>query len=62
MPCPERSDLEQHLLDVRTLTANRDLAEEKTAAMRAIRFATELLKEHDAAGHDGKRCPAAGDV
>jgi len=63
MSCPDRNELEQHLVDVRTLAANRNLtADERTAAMRAVKFATELLKEHDAAGHDGKGCPAAGEI
>lgn len=33
--------------------------EAKEAAARAERFAIELVKEHDATGHEGKRCPFA---
>jgi len=33
--------------------------EHKDAAVRAERIAIGLLKEHDASGHEGKRCPFA---
>ena len=41
------------------LLATLPLCEERDAAIRAERFAMELLREHDASGHDGKRCPFA---
>jgi len=60
MECRTKDELEQHLSDIRRLASNPALAsEERDAAIRAERFAMELLREHDASGHDGKRCPFA---
>ena len=60
MECQTKDELEQHLSDIRRLASNHSLAlEEKEAAVRAERFAIGLLREHDASGHDGKRCPFA---
>jgi len=60
MECQTKDELEQHLSDIRRLASNAALASEnKDAAARAERFAIGLLKEHDASGHDGKRCPFA---
>jgi len=60
MECQTKNDLEQHLSDIRRLAASPSLAsEERDAAVRAERFAIGLVKEHDAWGHDGKRCPFA---
>jgi hypothetical protein len=60
MECQTKDELEQHLSDIRRLATNRALtAEEKDAAARAERFAIGLLREHDQAGHHGKRCPFA---
>jgi hypothetical protein len=60
MECQTKDELEQHLSDIRRLASNHSLApEEKEAAVRAERFAIGLLREHDASGHDGKRCPYA---
>jgi hypothetical protein len=60
MECRTKDELEQHLSDIRRLASNGSLApEDKDAAVRAERFAIELLKEHDASGHEGKRCPFA---
>lgn len=60
MECRIKEELEQHLSDIRRIAANRALtSEEKEAAVRAERFAIRLLREHDASGHDGKRCPYA---
>jgi len=60
MECRTKNDLEQHLSDIRRIVTSPGLAAEaKEAATRAERFAIELLKEHDAKGHDGKRCPFA---
>jgi len=53
-----KDQLEQHLSDIRRL-ASRASADDKQAAVRAERFAITLLKEHDASGHGGKRCPYA---
>jgi hypothetical protein len=60
MECQTKDELEQHLSDIRRLASSAALAaENKDAAARAERFAIGLLKEHDASGHDGKRCPFA---
>jgi hypothetical protein len=60
MECQTKDELEQHLSDIRRLAASRALtSQERDAAIRAERFAIGLLKEHDASGHDGKRCPFA---
>jgi hypothetical protein len=60
MECKTKDDLEQHLSDIRKLATSGHLTtEEKNAATRAERFAIELLREHDATGHGGKRCPFA---
>jgi hypothetical protein len=60
MECRTKDELEQHLSDIRKLATKAGLAaDEKEAAARAERFAISLLKEHDASGHDGKRCPFA---
>jgi hypothetical protein len=46
--------------DIRRLVVNPSLtSEEREAAARTERFAIGLLKEHNASGHDGKRCPFA---
>lgn len=58
MECRTKSELEQHLSDIRKLAARPDLSsEQKDAAIRAERFAIALVTEHDKAGHNGKRCP-----
>jgi hypothetical protein len=58
MECAVKNELEQHLSDIRTIAARLDLsAGEREAAVRAEQFAIGLLKEHNASGHDGKRCP-----
>lgn len=60
MECETKNELEQHLSDIRKIAASSGLtAEQREAAARAERFAIGLVKEHDAAGHDGKRCPFA---
>jgi len=60
MECRTKDELEQHLSDIRRLASNpAHASEERDAAIRAERFAMELLREHDASGHDGKRCPFA---
>lgn len=60
MECRTKDELEQHLSDVRRLAALPNLGPaEKDAAVRAERFAITLVKQHDASGHDGKRCPFA---
>lgn len=61
MECPVKDRLEQHLSDIRKLATYVDLKSEenKQAAIRAEQFAIALLKEHNASGHDGKRCPYA---
>jgi hypothetical protein len=60
MECRTKDELEQHLSDIRKLATKSGLtAEQKEAAARAERFAIDLVKEHDATGHDGKRCPFA---
>jgi hypothetical protein len=60
MECQTKDDLEQHLSDVRTVASSRGLnSEEREAVTRAERFAIGLVREHDASGHGGKRCPFA---
>jgi len=60
MECPTKNELEQHLSDIRRLATTPGLtSEQKDAAVRAERFAIGLVKQHDAAGHNGKRCPFA---
>jgi len=60
MECRTKDELEQHLSDIRKLAVSTNLtSEEREAVARAERFAIGLLKEHDASGHDGKRCPFA---
>jgi hypothetical protein len=60
MECRTKDELEQHLSDIRRLAASPALSSEnRDAVVRAERFAIGLLKEHDASGHDGKRCPFA---
>jgi hypothetical protein len=60
MECETKDKLEQHLSDIRRLAVSPGLTSEQTdAAARAERFAIGLLKEHDATGHNGKRCPYA---
>jgi hypothetical protein len=60
MECQTKDELEQHLSDIRRLAVSPTLtAEQKDAAARAERFAIGLLREHDAIGHHGKRCPYA---
>ncbi len=60
MQCSAKDVLEQHLSDIRRLAARLDLtSEERVAVARAERFAIGLVKEHDASGHNGKRCPFA---
>lgn len=62
MQCQTRDAIEQHLSDVRTLAARLDLTqEEREAVVRAERFAIELLRKHDTAGHSGNRCHRATD-
>lgn len=61
MECPVKDELEQHLSDIRKLATCVDMKSEddKEAAIRAEQFAIALLKEHNASGHSGKRCPFA---
>lgn len=61
MECPVKDELEQHLSDIRKLATRVDMKSEddKEAAIRAEQFAIALLKEHNASGHNGKRCPFA---
>lgn len=60
MECGTKNQLEQHLSDIRRLAASPSLtSDERDAAVRAERFAIGLVKQHDASGHDGKRCPFA---
>lgn len=61
MECPVKDQLEQHLSDIRRLATRVDMKSEndKEAAIRAEQFAIALLKEHNASGHNGKRCPFA---
>jgi hypothetical protein len=63
MDCLAKNELEQHLSDIRKLAAHQGLAaEERDAVARAERFAIAMLKEHDKAGHAGKRCPLATQI
>jgi len=63
MECRTKDDLEQHLSDIRQLATSGGLtSEEREAATRAERFAMGLLREHDATGHNGKRCPFATQI
>jgi hypothetical protein len=63
MECETKEKLEQHLSDIRKLAARPDLtAEQREAAVRAELFAIKLVKEHDFAGHEGKRCPFATQI
>jgi hypothetical protein len=58
MECLTKDELEQHLSDIRKLAVNPSLtSEEREAAARAEHFAIGLLREHNASGHNGKRCP-----
>ena len=59
MECQTKDELEQHLSDIRKLASRLASADDKDAAVRAERFAVTLLQEHNASGHDGKRCPFA---
>jgi hypothetical protein len=60
MECAIKEALEQHLSDIRTIALRLDLkSEEVEALVRTERFAIQLLREHDATGHGGKRCPFA---
>lgn len=60
MECKFKNELEQHLSNVRILSARPNLtSEEARAAARAEQFAIALLKQHDASGHSGKPCPLA---
>jgi len=63
MQCIAKDELEQHLSDIRRLATRAGLtSEERDAAARAERFAIGRLKEHDASGHGGKRCPLATQI
>jgi hypothetical protein len=63
MECRTKDELEQHLSDIRKLATSPGFTSEaREAAARAERFAIGLLKEHDASGHDGKRCPFATQI
>ncbi len=63
MDCLAKTELEQHLSDIRKLAANQGLAADEIEALaRAERFAIALLKEHDKSGHAGKRCPLATQI
>jgi hypothetical protein len=58
MECAAKNELEQHLSDIRTIAARVDLStSEREAAVRAEQFAIGLLKQHNASGHDGTKCP-----
>jgi hypothetical protein len=60
MECRTKDELEQHLSDIRRLAVSPSLtSEERDVVARAERFAIGLLREHDASGHGGKRCPFA---
>ncbi len=61
MECRIKDELEQHSVgDIRRLATSHSLtSEERVVAVRAERFAISLVKEHDASGHGGKRCPFA---
>jgi hypothetical protein len=63
MECQTKDELEQHLSDIRTLATNVGLTtEQREAVIRAERFAMGLLREHDASGHGGNRCPFATQI
>jgi len=63
MECQTKIELEQHLSDIRRMATRRDLtADQQQAVARAEQFAIRLVKEHDAAGHAGKRCPFATQI
>ena len=63
MECQTKDELEQHLSDIRRLATSVGLtSEEREAVIRAERFAMGLLREHDASGHGGKRCPFATQI
>jgi len=63
MECQTKEELEQHLSDIRKLATRRDLTpEQREAAVRAEQFAIRLVRDHDASGHDGKRCPFATQI
>ena len=60
MECRAKAELEQHLSDIRKLATMQNLSsEQRDAAVRAERFAIQLVKQHDTAGHAGKPCPFA---
>jgi len=61
MDCQVKDQLEQHLSDIRQLATRLDATsdKDKAVATRAEQFAIGLLKEHNATGHAGKRCPFA---
>lgn len=61
MECQVKDQLEQHLSDIRQLATRLDATsdKDKVVAARAEQFAIGLLKEHNATGHAGKRCPFA---
>lgn len=61
MECQVKDQLEQHLSDIRQLATRLDATsdKDKAVAARAEQFAIGLLKEHNATGHAGKRCPFA---
>ncbi|HKT89278.1 MAG TPA: hypothetical protein VJQ59_12625 [Candidatus Sulfotelmatobacter sp.] len=60
MECKAKEKLEQHLSDIRKMATIQGLSgEQREAVARAERFAIQLVKEHDATGHEGKRCPFA---
>jgi hypothetical protein len=63
MECRVKDELEQHLSDIRKLATRSDLkADEREVAARAEKFAIRLLREHNASGHHGKRCPFATQI
>jgi len=63
MECQTKEELEQHLSDIRRLSARRDLTtEQRESAVRAEQFAIRLVREHDSSGHEGKRCPFATQI
>ena len=61
MDCQTKTDLEQHLSDIRSLATTSGITPEQreVIAARAEKYAIGLLKDHDATGHNGKRCPFA---
>ncbi len=61
MECQEKDQLEQHLSDIRQLATRLDPTSDadKQVAARAEQFAIGLLRQHNASGHGGKRCPFA---